>query len=298
MKELTVSLFFLSHLFTSAIFSSCINIDNENFYAKNPYACVSDDESEKGTALSPKKRLRLFWEKDQDTALINAVNKTNTPTNLINNWTHVATLLQKQGIRCSGKQCRERYTNHLDPKIIRADLTEEEIHEIDRLRQIPELNGKWTQIADEISKNEALRASLLKKNGESIKGKIRKDYHVKNYVHSNANKIRRCQKAKAEINCVGEAKKQEIYPEQQYFKEAQHSLLKKQKTVFEEPSRQHNAILLNTQNSEKIKINILTNEFDLTKIDNNLFNQRKNIINFFDEEQYDEEREINILNSR
>lgn len=100
----------------------------------------------------PRCKLTGTWSSEEDSKLVELVK-----TNGSKKWTVLATLLNKtfqsafepadegrRGSR-SGKQCRERWYNHLDPRINNNPFTEEESIIVRRLQQ--EMGNKWTEIS-------------------------------------------------------------------------------------------------------------------------------------------------------
>ena len=85
---------------------------------------------------------RAPWEKKEDDAIIELVNKYGT-----SNWTIIAnemSLLFKSKNR-NGKQCRERWHNHLDPIVNKNNWTEEEENIL--FNKHLEHGNKWSDIA-------------------------------------------------------------------------------------------------------------------------------------------------------
>lgn len=100
----------------------------------------------------PRCKLTGTWSSEEDSKLVELVK-----INGSKKWTVLATLLNKtfqsafnhadegrRGSR-SGKQCRERWYNHLDPRINNNPFTEEESIIVRRLQQ--EMGNKWTEIS-------------------------------------------------------------------------------------------------------------------------------------------------------
>ena len=85
---------------------------------------------------------RAPWNKKEDDAIIELVNKYGT-----SNWTIIANemaLLYKSKHR-NGKQCRERWHNHLDPIVNKENWTEEEENIL--FNKHLEYGNKWSDIS-------------------------------------------------------------------------------------------------------------------------------------------------------
>ena len=76
------------------------------------------------------------WTKDEDDRLVALVAKYGP-----RRWTEIA---HRLGFRI-GKQCRERWHNHLDPRILKTPFTKEENAKIRQLHA--ELGNRWAEIA-------------------------------------------------------------------------------------------------------------------------------------------------------
>eukprot|EP00518_Triparma_eleuthera_P011190 CAMPEP_0182486708 /NCGR_PEP_ID=MMETSP1319-20130603/47531_1 /TAXON_ID=172717 /ORGANISM="Bolidomonas pacifica, Strain RCC208" /LENGTH=470 /DNA_ID=CAMNT_0024688813 /DNA_START=1218 /DNA_END=2630 /DNA_ORIENTATION=+ len=97
---------------------------------------VVEDEMEE-----PVKAERRAWTAMEDDSIIRLVGTHGTKK-----WSVVAsTLSQTSGIRRSGKQCRTRWLNHLDPDIKKEPWTEEEEKYIYEAQQ--RVGNKWAEIA-------------------------------------------------------------------------------------------------------------------------------------------------------
>lgn len=85
---------------------------------------------------------RSPWNKKEDQAIIDLVNKFGT-----GNWTLIANeMASSYGFKSrSGKQCRERWHNHLDPKVTKDNWSEKE--ESILLSKHMEFGNKWSDIA-------------------------------------------------------------------------------------------------------------------------------------------------------
>lgn len=84
-----------------------------------------------------KKRPKELWTPAEDQLLVELVTQ-NGP----HSWSTIATLLNTNRI---GKQCRERYHNHLCPGLRRDEFTKEEERKIVTLQA--KLGNKWAEIA-------------------------------------------------------------------------------------------------------------------------------------------------------
>lgn len=85
---------------------------------------------------------RSPWMEKEDKAIVELVSKNGT-----GNWTLIANEMASiYGFKSrSGKQCRERWHNHLDPKVSKDDWTEKE--EKILIEKHLELGNKWSDIA-------------------------------------------------------------------------------------------------------------------------------------------------------
>jgi hypothetical protein len=85
---------------------------------------------------------RRVWTSDEDNAIRALVAKHGTKS-----WSVIAENLQKELAIAgrSGKQCRERWHNHLDPYINKNSWTEEEEKIMSQAHK--ELGNKWSEIA-------------------------------------------------------------------------------------------------------------------------------------------------------
>eukprot|EP01080_Neovahlkampfia_damariscottae_P011024 gene11024-3730_t len=80
---------------------------------------------------------RGFWSESEDKKLLKAVNKYGAK-----NWTFISKFVSQR----NGKQCRERYVNHLDPKITKLEFTPEEDKVIIDSQKI--FGNSWASIAE------------------------------------------------------------------------------------------------------------------------------------------------------
>ncbi len=101
--------------------------------AAAPLADVLDDAA--AAAASAKRRP---WGTDEDERLKELVQ-----LHGIKNWAMIATQLHMR----NGKQCRERWRNHLRPELNKGEWTTEE--DCDIWRRVQELGTKWAQISEQ-----------------------------------------------------------------------------------------------------------------------------------------------------
>ncbi|MDR2806572.1 MAG: hypothetical protein LBB11_00210 [Puniceicoccales bacterium] len=108
-------------------------------------AALSNSSSEKDT-----KHRRVHWTKQEDEQLITTMKvvKTHNPSDF---WGTVAafSLLNR-----SARQCKDRYCDHLDPKVNKGPLTPEEKERIAQLRGRDKLT--WAVIAEQLPGRTAL----------------------------------------------------------------------------------------------------------------------------------------------
>jgi hypothetical protein len=76
------------------------------------------------------------WTKEEDEVILNFVHK-----NGLKDWAKLALLLAGR----TGKQCRERFKNHLDPGVLRIAWTAEEDQQLINLQA--RFGNQWTRIA-------------------------------------------------------------------------------------------------------------------------------------------------------
>lgn len=103
------------------------------------------------------------WTREEDEIIVNFVKQHGTK-----NWTKLATLLPGR----IGKQCRERWRNHLDPEVNRSPWTEVEDEILINLHET--LGNQWVKIAESLPgrSDNAIKNrwnSTLKKQLESIR---------------------------------------------------------------------------------------------------------------------------------
>ena len=98
--------------------------------ASSPDTCGSDKGSS-GAAL-----VKRPWTPEEDTLLIAAVHKYGACR-----WSMIATQLSSGRV---GKQCRERWNNHLCPEVKKTEWSEEEDRSI--LEGVAVLGTRWCEI--------------------------------------------------------------------------------------------------------------------------------------------------------
>ena len=138
---------FLSNEKTSNNQSTSTNIINpENLPLPPPINLTNTNETfqNKNTQNFTFKiiKRRAPWNKKEDEAIIELVNKYGT-----SNWTIIANemaLMYKSKHR-NGKQCRERWHNHLDPIVNKDNWTEEEENIL--FNKHMEYGNKWSDIS-------------------------------------------------------------------------------------------------------------------------------------------------------
>jgi hypothetical protein len=94
------------------------------------------------TPTKPQSCRRKSWSAAEDIAIANLVQENGT-----RQWTLIAEKLRKE-LRLkgrSGKQCRERWHNHLDPNILRAPWTLQEERTLFEAHS--QLGNKWAEIS-------------------------------------------------------------------------------------------------------------------------------------------------------
>ena len=82
------------------------------------------------------------WTETEDMALVRVINDVGTK-----NWNIVSTQLKRsENYHRTGKQCRERWNNHLNPKIVKTTWTEQEDALIFELYK--KFGRSWTKISE------------------------------------------------------------------------------------------------------------------------------------------------------
>ena len=209
---------------------------------------------------------RAPWNKKEDEAIIELVNKYGT-----SNWTLIANemaLLYKSKHR-NGKQCRERWHNHLDPNVNKDNWTEEEENIL--FNKHMEYGNKWSDIS------------------KYLPG--RTDNSIKNHFYSKLRKFIR--KILKQINKENLLKNNGI-DYYKYNSDKVYKLLKKYKITYKNVTKDTILnLIITTENNQKSKIfglneqkqlnNNLTNGINLKNnesshipfaLDDNLINDR------------------------
>ena len=114
----------------------------------------------------PKRRM---WQPDEDNVLTSLVQAHGAT-----GWTVIAdAFVERTGVQRNGKQCRERWCDHLDPDLITDTLTEEEKKTLHALHE--KFGTQWTEYREHMPH----RSSIWFKN--FINGdKRRKRRHSEN----------------------------------------------------------------------------------------------------------------------
>jgi len=109
---------------------------------KLPADVGSDKDKKRGSRRKRSNYERKAWTRKEDEAIIRLVKKYG-----VKKWSSVADDLEGEGIgvKRTGKQCRTRWLNHLDPSIRRDPWTPEEEKIIYETQK--QLGNKWAEIA-------------------------------------------------------------------------------------------------------------------------------------------------------
>ena len=188
---------------------------------------------------------RAPWNKKEDEAIIELVNKYGT-----SNWTIIANemaLLYKSKHR-NGKQCRERWHNHLDPIVNKENWTEEEENIL--FNKHLEYGNKWSDIS------------------KFLPG--RTDNSIKNHFYSKLRKFIR--KILKQINKENLLKNNGVdcY---KYNSDKVYKLLKKYKVTYKNVTKDTILdLIISTEKNQKGKI------FGINE-DNKILNNSANLIN-------------------
>ena len=188
---------------------------------------------------------RAPWNKKEDDAIIELVNKYGT-----SNWTIIANemaLLYKSKHR-NGKQCRERWHNHLDPIVNKENWTEEEENIL--FNKHLEYGNKWSDIS------------------KFLPG--RTDNSIKNHFYSKLRKFIR--KILKQINKENLLKNNGVdcY---KYNSDKVYKLLKKYKVTYKNVTKDTILdLIISTEKNQKGKI------FGINE-DNKILNNSANLIN-------------------
>lgn len=125
-------------LLTSLVSSRGINLNwaeiNKSFPDKTQAQII-----ERWNKVLDPNLLKGSWTREEDETIVNYVRTCGTKS-----WTRLAQLLPGR----IGKQCRERWVNHLDPNINRGPWTDEEDNLLIELHE--KYGNSWTKISDHI----------------------------------------------------------------------------------------------------------------------------------------------------
>ena len=104
---------------------------------------ISNEKFSNSNSASKKlaHKTRTPWSDSEDSLLIELVGKFGFAS-----WTSISESLEEQGgFRRSGKQCRERYHNHLDSRVVKDSWSVKEEQTLFACQS--ELGNKWSEIA-------------------------------------------------------------------------------------------------------------------------------------------------------
>ena len=88
---------------------------------------------------------RKTWSKEEDECLLQMINLYG-----VGNWSSISQALKEQtGLLRTSKQCKNRWTNTLDPNVNKQDWTPEEEQKIYDLQK--QIGNKWAEIAKHLN---------------------------------------------------------------------------------------------------------------------------------------------------
>ena len=134
---------------------------------------------------SCKATIKRPWTKDEDYLLLKSFDLPKEPGE--SKWSHAEKVVQSR----TGKQCRERYIEHLDPSKNRSPLTDQEINLLYSL--VKTHPGKWTEMV------------------KYFQG--RTQGQLKNFVNSSLNKNRRNKEKNQSIPVINSSCQKTAIPE-------------------------------------------------------------------------------------
>lgn len=102
-----------------------------------------DAEAKKGVITTGQAKNSVLWTKEEDGIIITAVSAQSDQTNI--SW---ATISTKYLPRRTGRQIRERYSNHLNPRLNRGPFTQEE--DLKLWHAHKEYGKCWTEIGTRV----------------------------------------------------------------------------------------------------------------------------------------------------
>ena len=242
---------FLSNDKTSNNQSTSTNIINPENIPLLPNLSNTENFQNKSTQNFTFKiiKRRAPWNKKEDEAIIELVTKYGT-----SNWTLIANemaLLYKSKHR-NGKQCRERWHNHLDPNVNKDNWTEEEENIL--FNKHMEYGNKWSDIS------------------KYLPG--RTDNSIKNHFYSKLRKFIR--KILKQINKENLLKNNGI-DYYKYNSDKVYKLLKKYKITYKNVTKDTILnLIITTENYQKNKIFGLNEQKQLNSSCNNGINVKNN----------------------